>query len=186
MSQTANTPGRYSRSSGGLIGAMVVTVLLVLVFVGLRAFVFGDRSTEMTGVDWEAQVRAGRSDGKLTVPAPRSLPDGWVANSAAYATGSAPSWRLGVLDTDQLYIGVYERLAGVDDLVEEHVDEDATDEGTVSVAGEEWQVFTDDGGDYALARRVPEPGGATGTVLVVGSAPRTEVRDFAAGLTTGG
>lgn len=184
MSQTSNSPGRYRRSSGGLIGAMVVTVVLVLVYVALRAFVFGDRSSEVASVDWEAQVRAGRADGKLTVPAPRSLPEGWRATSAAYETGTAASWRLGVLDPDQLYVGVYERLASVEDLVEEHVDEDPTDEGTVTVAGEEWRVFTDAGGDYALARSVEEPVGGRGAVVVVGTVPPTDVRDFAAGLTT--
>ncbi|KQT91506.1 hypothetical protein ASG49_10810 [Marmoricola sp. Leaf446] len=185
MSQSTGSPGRYRRSSGGLIGAMIVTVVLVVVYVGVRGFLFGDRSADVEGVDWEAQVRAGRADGKLTVAAPRSLPEGWKATSAAYETGTAPSWRLGVLDPDQLYVGVYERLASIDDLVQEHVDEDAQDEGTVTVAGEEWRVFTDSGGDYALARTVEEPVGGRGSVVVVGTIPPTEVRDFAAGLTTG-
>lgn len=185
MSQTANRPGRYRRSSGGLIGAMIVTVVLVVAYVGVRSFLFGDRSTEVSGVDWEAQVRAGRADEKLTVPAPRSLPEGWKATSAVYETGSAPSWRLGVLSDDELYVGVYERLASIDDLVAEHVDEDAKAEGSVTVGGEEWKVFTDAGGDYALARTVTEPIGGKGTVLVVGSLPPTEVRDYAAGLTSG-
>lgn len=184
MSHTTGQPGRYSRSPGGLIGALVVTVALVVGFVALRGAVFGDRSAEVEGVDWQAQVRAGRADGKLTVPAPRSLPSGWVATSASYATGSAPTWRLGVLDPEERYVGVYERLVGVEDLVEEHVDEQAEDEGTVSVAGQEWRAFSDSGGDYALARTVEQPGGNRGTVLVVGTLPPTEVRDFAAGLTT--
>ena len=185
MSQTADRPGRYRRSSGGLVGAMIVTVVLVVAYVAVRGFLFGDRSGEVSGVDWEAQVRAGRADDKLTVAAPRSLPEGWKATSASYQTGTAPSWRLGVLSPEEQYVGVYERLVGVDDLVAEHVDEDAQDEGTVSVAGEDWRVFTDSGGDYALVRTVEEPVGGRGTVLVVGTLPPTEVRDFAAGLTSG-
>ena len=185
MSQTTGRPGRYNRTSGGLVGVMIITVLLVVVFASVRGLVFGDRSSDVASVDWEAQVRAGRADGKLTVPAPRSLPESWRATSAAYATGTAPSWRMGVVTGDELYLGIYERLGSVADLVEEHVDANAEQGEDVTVAGETWQSFSDSGGDYALVRRVEEPQGGRGTVLVVGTVPRTEVRDYVAGLTTG-
>ena len=185
MSETTGRPGRYSRTSGGLVGAMIVTVLMVVAFASVRGLVFGDRSSEVESVDWQAQVRAGRADGKLTVPAPRSLPEAWRATSAVYLTGTAPSWRMGVVTGDDRYLGIYERLSSIDDLVEDHVGDEAVKGEDVTVSGETWQSFSDPGGDYALVRRVEEPQGGTGTVLVVGTVPRTEVRDYVAGLTTG-
>ena len=61
------------------------------------------------------------------------------------------------------------------------VDPDAQRGEPVSLGGRQWQTWTDAGGDYALVTRVDGPRGEE-TVLVVGTAERSEVRDIAAGL----
>ena len=79
------------------------------------------------------------------------------------------------------YIGVEEALGGAKDLVEEHVDPDAVQGKDVTVDGTEYQTWTDAGGDYALSREV-DNGDVTQSVLVVGSAPASTIRDYTASL----
>ena len=182
MSQTSSPgAGRYQRSSGGLVGAMIVVVLGVVAFAGLNALKTDHDETGVRAVDYQAMVRAGRADGKLSVPAPTSLPSGWKATSADYLTGSDPTWHLGVLTDKGDYIGVEEALGGAKDLVEEHVDPDAVQGKDVTVDGTEYQTWTDAGGDYALSREV-DNGDVTQSVLVVGSAPASTIRDYTASL----
>ena len=187
MSQTQTSGGgRYQRSTGGLLGALIVTVLAVGVFAGLQALKADHPDTAVREVDYQAMVRAGRADQKLLVTAPATLPNGWKATSATYVTGSSPTWHLGLLTDEGKYVGVEEALGGVDDLVEEHVDPDAEQGKDVEIDGITYQTWTDAGGDYALSREVGVEGGpAYQSVLVVGTAPESTIRDFAATLKGG-
>src|SRR4051794_15582891 len=177
MSQTRSPGGgRYTRSTGGLVGAMIVTVVAVVAFWGLNALKTDHDTTPVRAVDYTAMMRAGRADHKLLVMAPPSLPDGWKATSATYETGTTPSWHLGMLTDTGKYVGVEEALGGVKDLVEEHVDEDAVQGKDVRIDGQTYQTWTDAGGDYAVSRTVPVPGGAE-SYLVVGPASPATIRD---------
>jgi hypothetical protein len=171
-------PGRYRRTSGGLTGALLVTLVAVGAFVGFRSLVTPDREVERRAVDWQAQVEVGRADDRLSIPAPRELPEGWQATAAEYT--AAPSWQLALLTDEERYVGVYERPASTEALVAEHVDEDAEQGDDVELAGVTWETWTDAGGDYALAREGDPVEGVGVAVLVVGSAPPTVVRDLAA------
>jgi hypothetical protein len=185
MSQTTSAGGgRYTRSTGGLVGAMLVTVVAVVAFWGLNALKTDHDTTPVEAIDYTAMMRAGRADHKLLVMAPPSLPSGWKATSAAYETGTTPSWHLGMLTDKGKYVGVEEALGGVKDLVDQHVDEDAVQGRDVTIGGETYQTWTDAGGDYALSRTVPIEGG-TESYLVVGVAPHATVRDFAGRLEGG-
>jgi hypothetical protein len=175
--------GRYQRSSGGLIGALLVTVAAVLAFVGFRALTSEDKAIPVRAVDYTAAVQSARADGKLLVLAPARLPVGWKATSATYTRGLSPTWHLGLLTGDSKYVGVEEARTSIEDLVEEHVDEAAERGKEVTVGTERWQSWTDAGGDYAVARVVRGPRGAEQSVLVVGSAPAAQVRQLAASLT---
>src|SRR6478609_372181 len=93
MSQTSSAGGgRYTRSTGGLVGAMLVTVVAVVAFWGLNALKTDHETTPTPAVDYTAMMRAGRADHKLLVMAPTSLPRGWKATSATYQTGTTPIW----------------------------------------------------------------------------------------------
>jgi len=175
--------GRYQRSSGGLIGALIVTVGAVVAFVVFRALTSDDETTPVRAIDYSAAVQGARADGKLTVLAPDRLPLGWKATSATYNRGVSTTWHLGILTGDTKYVGVEEARESIDDLVEEHVDENAKRGKDVTIGGQKWQTWTDTDGDYAVARAVDGPKGAEESVLVVGSAPERQVRQLAGSLT---
>jgi len=174
---------RYQRSSGGLIGAMLATLLAVLAFAAFRGLTRDNEPTPVRGVDYAASVRAAIEGKKLSVLAPDRLPTGWTATSAAYTRGGSPSWHLGTLTGDRNYVGVEESLSDTDDVVEEHVDVNADPGQDVTIDGERWQTWTDSGGDYAVTRTIRGPDGSRQTVLVVGSAPDAQVRQLAGSLT---
>ena len=175
--------GRYQRSSGGLIGALLVTVAAVVAFAVFRAMTSEDVSTPVRKVDYSAVVQGARADGKLAVLAPERLPLGWKATSATYTRGVSPTWHLGMLTGDTKYVGVEEARTSTQALVEEHVDEDAQRGKDVTIGTETWQTWTDAGGDYAVGRRLKGPKDAEESLLVVGSAPAAEVRRLAGSLT---
>jgi hypothetical protein len=186
MSQASSTGGgRYTRSTGGLLGAMLVTVVAVVGFWGINALKTDHEVTPVPAVDYTAMMRAGRADHKLRVMAPPSLPSGWKATSATYQTGTDPTWHLGTLTDKGKYVGVEEARGGLRDLVDEHVDPDAEQGKDVTIGGETYQTWTDAGGDYAVARTVPLAGTDVESFLVVGSAPESTIRDFAASLEGG-
>ena len=175
--------GRYQRSSGGLIGALIVTVGAVVAFVLFRALTSDDEPTPVRAIDYSAAVQRARTDGKLSVLAPDRLPLGWKATSATYTRGVSPTWHLGMLTDDTKYVGVEEARASIDDLVEEHVDENAKRGKDVTIGGKKWQTWTDAEGDYAVARALDGPKGTKESVLVVGAAPASQVRELAGALT---
>jgi hypothetical protein len=181
MSQTRPVrPPRPPRTVAGMVGALIVVVALGVLWVEVGGS--DEKPTEVASADWQAWAKAGRADGKLTVLAPAQLPNGWRATSAAYESGSAPLWRMGMLTGAKKFVGLAESAASTDDLVQEYVDENAERGGDVTVAGETWQSWTDSGGDYAVVRTLATPSGGQERVLVYGSAPDGAIRDFAASL----
>lgn len=186
MSQTRSTEGgRYQRSSGGLIGAMVVTVVAVVGFWGLNALNTDHESTPVRAVDYTAMMRAGRDDHKLLVMAPPSLPTGWKATSASYLTGTTPTWHLGMLTDKHNYVGVEEAKGPVHDLVNQYVDTAAAQGKDVTIGEQTYQTWTDAKGDYAVSRTVHTGGSDVESYLVVGSAPDHTIRELAATLEGG-
>lgn len=182
---TGGTPGRYSRSSGGLVGAMIVTVLAVLAFVAFRAVTTDNEPTPVRTVDYAKSVELARADKKLAIAAPEDLPTGWKATSVGYTNGVSPTWHLGFLTDQDKYVGIEESRSSIEDLAQEHVDADAERGKDVTIAGETWQTWTDAGGDYAVARSLESGGTAVESYLVVGTAPEKDIRDFAATLEAG-
>lgn len=171
--------GRYQRTSGGLVGAMLVTVLAVVAFAGFRAVTSDKQPTPVRSVDYLATVTAARADKQLLVLAPERLPLGWKATSATYTSGPSPTWHLGFLTDDSKYVGVEEAKSSIQDLVAEHVDADAKRGEDITIGGERWQTWTDAGGDYAVAHTFGEGRATVESWLVVGTAAEGEIRDFA-------
>ena len=182
MSESRPGGARYQRTSGGLLGALIFTVLFVAVFVGFRAFFRDNEATPVRKVDYQTWVDAGRADGKLAMLVPSRIPAGWRATSASYDTGTDPAWHLGMLTRTREYVGVEESRSSTPDLVDEHVDPDATRGKDVRIDDVTWQAWRDAGGDLGLVRSLEGPDGTRESVLVVGSAPEAQVRAVAGSL----
>jgi hypothetical protein len=184
-------PSRYSRTTNGLLAALLVTVLAVGAFVVFRG-AFRDQP-EVTGepVDYLGTVEALQREG-VEIVYPGLLPQGWIATSIHYVPGEQPAWGIGMLTDDGRYVGLRQEDADADELVSAYVDEDAEpgDEGVLEsgLATGAWQTWTDAGGDLAYSTTLTS--GATSTIgetlLVYGSAGRADQEQLIALLTTDG
>jgi hypothetical protein len=166
-------PSRYDRSFGGLLAAMVVTVLFVAAYVGFRALTRDQPDLE-PDVDYASCV-AYLQEANVSVVYPRQLPSGWRANSIHFVRGDPPQWRIGLLTDGDEFVGVVQQHADVHDLVTQYVDEspvqgeDAAPENGLGATS--WQTWSDAGGDHAFSTELSTGPLAGQTLLVYGSAP---------------
>ena len=175
MCPVSEQPSRYTRSFGGMIGALIVTVLFVLAFVAWRGLFRADVDDTPVAVDWQDSVELAQQ-ADLRVVHPRELPDGWSATSVDLFAGDEPRWGLGVLTDDGAFIGIRQQDTSVDDLVELYVDEkaEAGDDASVpSDVTDTWQTWSDDGGDHGYATELDDD-----AVLVYGSAPVEDIEAY--------
>jgi hypothetical protein len=176
-------PNRYEVPWTGMLGALVVVIGVVAVFVVWRAVNRDNEGVPPQTVDYRPWLSSVHSDGRLVGWAPESLPKGWRATSATYTSGASPHWHLGVLTAAGQYVGVEEGLDPLEVQVHQYVDPAARRGPDVRLGGRAWQTWTDAGGDYAVARQLKAPAGTIPeTLLVVGSATPREVRDYATSL----
>ena len=175
-------PSRYTRSFNGMVGAMVVTVVFVLAFVGWRALFRGDGEDAAPTVDWRESVELADSAG-LAVVHPRELPAGWRATSVDLRAGDEPRWGLGVLTDSGDFVGIRQEDRPVGDLVETYVDEDADEGDEVTLTSDvatTWQTWSDDGGDHGWSAEIGEE-----SLLVYGSAPAEQIEAYIESLRQG-
>lgn len=177
-------PGRYQRSTAGLIGAILITLVAIGGFVVLRALVRDEVEAEPEPVDYLESVGFAQDAG-ADVAYPSSVPEGWAATSVDYQPGDPPAWGVGFLTDEMLFVGVRDEDASLDDLLETYVDEDEDDIEQLedrkvdSQVSPSWEVFVDDGGDRAYATEVGDR-----VVLVYGSAPSEDLELVVERLTT--
>jgi hypothetical protein len=174
-------PGRYQRTTGGLIGALVVTVLAIGAFVAFRAVNRTDLEVRPDPIDHLAAVAALQDQGMRPVY-PSELPSGWVATSVDMPPADQPDWGLGILTDDDTFVGMQQSKDSVDDLLHEYVDENPREGEPVGLPGSlapTWRSFSDEGGDRALATEVDG-----WNILVYGSATDADLRTLVATLTT--
>jgi hypothetical protein len=161
-----------------MVGALVVLLAVIGAFVAFRAVNRDNPQNPVSAVDYRPTVEFARGQASFPLLAPPTLPDGWIATSAGYTPPPREHWHLGLLTTQQRYVGLeQDPNASVRTMLEEYVDPQPRRAGSAAVAGERWQVWRDDGGDTALVRH-----GGQATTLVVGTAPRAVLVDFAASL----
>lgn len=171
--------GRYERSMAGMVGAMGVTLVLILGFVLFRAVNREDLHYEPEPVDYLPVVEGIQASTPLMPAYPPVLAEGWVATLAAWENDTL-TWRLNLLTDEGRFLGVRQsrRQLG-DSLVEQYVDEDAQQGATIELGGAlagEWVEWSD-GSDYALVRETGDE-----ALLVVGTGSEDEVRDLAESL----
>lgn len=174
-------PARYQRSVSGLIGALLILLAIIGVFVALRAFSRTDVEIKPTAVDYLAEVSYAQQQGaRLVYPA--ALPKGWIATSIDRVPGAGTTWGVGMLTANGKFAGFRQQDAPLADLLATYVDKSPTEGAPVTVPGSvvpRWRTFSDSGGDHAFAARV-----AGDTVLVYGSASVDDLRTLVATLTT--
>jgi hypothetical protein len=176
-------PGRYQRSFGGMVGAMVIIVVVVVAFVTFRALVSDPPEAEPNEVDYLEFVELAQRETDLRPVYPAELPDGWTATRAEVLPGDPAGFDLALLTGDEEFVGVVWSGDSVDMLLEERVDDEEIEEAdplrvTGSVAMS-WEGYADPGGDLAYAAEVGER-----IVLVYGSAPADDLRTIVESLTT--
>jgi hypothetical protein len=173
VSEPPERPSRYDRSFGGLIAALIATVVFVAAYVGLRAFIREQPDVEPESVNYLSCV-TDLQDAGTTVAYPVALPAGWLDTSVAYERGATPSWRIGILTDRGGFVGVVQQESDADDLVHTYVDkspipgDDASPENDLGVTT--WQTWSDRGGDHAFSALVDTGPLAGQTLLVYGSA----------------
>jgi hypothetical protein len=177
MGSMSEQPGRYQRSFAGMIGAMVVLVLVVGAFVVFRNAVREEPGNPVEAVEIERPVEYARSEADFDLLAPDELPDGWIATSVRFTRGEEQGWHLGLLTDEERYVGLEQSPRPATDVVEEFVDEEATEGDEVTVGGESWQSWTDAEDDLALVR---EDGDVT--TLVVGRVQQETLEELIATL----
>jgi Protein of unknown function (DUF4245) len=166
-------PSRYDRSFGGLLAAMVVTVLIIAAYVGFRAFIREQPDIQPESVNYLSCVSDLQRDG-TTVVYPVALPAGWIDTSVDFEPGQPPSWRIGMLTERGEFVGLVQQDEAVGDLLSTYVDkapikgDDATPENGLGVAV--WQTWSDRGGDHAFSAERDSGPLAGQTLLVYGSA----------------
>jgi hypothetical protein len=171
-------PGRYQRSTAGMVGAMIVLVAVVVGFVVLRDLNREDATNPVPPVEYEQAAAFADEKASFEVLVPGSLPEGWRATTVEYVPGAEDHWHLGLLTDEDRYVGLEQSDDSVRGMVETYVDEEAVKGGPQTVAGRSWTTYTDDGGDLALVRR-----DAGATTLVVGHRlPKAELVQFVASL----
>ena len=161
-------PGRYKRTSNGLVASLVVTVLAIIGFLIFRGVFSDDYQDQPPDLDYFSTVRT-LQDAGVEVVYPSSLPDGWIARDVNVVPGERPSFDLALLTDDDKFVGVHQEDASVDDLLTTYVDENPEEGDVLEVDGSvasSWQEWSDSGGDHAFTAEVGDD-----SVIVFGSAP---------------
>lgn len=176
-------PGRYQRSTNGLVGAILVTVVAVVGFIAVLSLFRDEPDIEADRVDY-LEIVGLAQDAKLQPVYPSELPSGWTATKAeVLPEDDQPDFDLGLLTDDEEFVGVVWSDEDLDNLLAERVDDEnveTTERFTVSGSvAKEWQGYADSGGDLAYAAEVGDR-----TVLVYGSASEDDMAQIVGSLTT--
>lgn len=186
MSQMPEKPGRYQRTTGGLIGSILVLVLGVGAFVVFRSLFRDQTQYQPPNIDY-ASIVSEASDAGIPLVHPTSLPDGWRATNVQFTPGDRWTWDMAMLTDDGTFVGLHEEDDDVSNLLRTYVDENPAPGDPLTVTGSvapRWDSWSDSGGDHAFSAEVGS-GRQTRTVLVYGSAPVAELETIVRSLAKG-
>jgi Protein of unknown function (DUF4245) len=156
-----------------VVRSIVVLLVVIGAFALYQALLTGDRGDPTPSLDYKTAVDGARADAHYPVLAPAELPDGWKATSVRYAPGSKWAWHLGVLTSDDEYIGLEQARTDPESLIKSAAP-GTVERGTIDIDGSEWQVRRDDSrGETTLVRH--EQGVTT---VVTGSASQETLEDY--------
>lgn len=176
---TLNRPrGDYSRSMGGMVGAMIAVLGLIVVVGGLSWLQRGQVADPARTVDYADTLVVARDQAPFHVVVPtRALPDLRATSVSWDPVGPRKVWHLGFMTSDHEYIGLYQGTGAVDAFVGSSTP--ATAPGPpVTVGGDAWRSLTSsDTNEIALVHT------SRGiTTVVTGTAGEDRLVAFAATL----
>lgn len=174
----SQTGSGYQRSAGGLVGAILVSLLVIAFMWGLTRFQAREPVEPARTVDYAAALEEARGQAAFDVLAPSPEPDGWRATSVEWqGAGPEDIWRLGGLTDAGEYVGVKQGNAIPRDLIAEETPADQPG-APVAVDGEQWRRLTSsDGEETALVRTRDDV-----TTIVTGTASLGYLLEFAESL----
>ena len=169
----------YQRSAGGLVGAVLVTLLLISAIWALRQISGGQAADPAPTIDYTQALTEARQNASFEVLAPEVVPPGWRATTARWVIeGERETWHLGfVIDGGSDYVGLDQRTEPEKDALRVTTPADQP-QATVSIGGVTWKTFASSDEDES-ALVLPQDGVTT---IVSGTASETVLRGFAGSL----
>jgi hypothetical protein len=164
-----------------MVGALLVTVLVILAFVVFRACIRTDPEVNPDHVDYRAEVGFAQQAGADLVY-PATLPTGWYATNVDYTPGKPPALGISMLTASNEYAGFQQSPASAAELLTTYVDANPTKGAPVTLDSgivRHWDTWTDSGGDTALVAPWHLQ-----TLMVFGSATQAELETLAGSLTS--
>jgi len=126
---------------------MVLTMALIVVPILLVLWLMPTNTpksavTPVSNADYQAMLTAARSELPFTAVSPTGLPASWELTSDNYqpAGDSAADWHLGYQTADSKYVEFEQTTESVAQFLNDQ-HSDATQQGTVAVAGQQWQHY---------------------------------------------
>lgn len=174
-------PGKYQRSAGGLVAALLITIVAVGGLLWVLGLFRSDLEVEPDEVDY-LRIVGEAQDAGLEPVYPESLPGDWIATAYDVTAVEEETFELRMLTEDDEFVAIHQEAASTSELLREHVDEEPSPIEIFTVDGsvaEAWEGYEDDEGDTAYATEV---GGQT--VLVYGQVSPEELQDLIGRLTT--
>lgn len=170
--------GRYNGSPTGVIGAMILTVVLVLGVVLVRSLFRADvNQGPPQAIDYLDTVLVYQTNG-LEVVYPSALPDGWIVTEISAEAGERPTYRINLYTDDDTFVGIRQENASVDNLIETYVDASPSEEDPLTGVGgvaATWEGWSDSGGDRAFSAEV-----GNDTVVVYGDVSADDLSSLVA------
>jgi hypothetical protein len=174
----------YRQSVSGLVGAVVMSLLLIAAIGLLSRLQKHDPVSPTPTVNFSSPLAQARAEAPFKVLAPHPVPPGWRATSARWeGTGPAVSWHLGLLTangSDAEYVG----LDQSNDVPQEFIAATTTADEPgprVTIGKVVWKTLTSaDGHETALVQEQPKV-----TTVVSGTASEAVLEGFVASLSSG-
>jgi Protein of unknown function (DUF4245) len=158
--------GRPPSTPGALLAAMLVLLMVIGAFVGLRSLLREQVEVTPTSVDYLAAVEGAQANG-LEIHYPASLPDGWIVTSIEVPAVADQPWTMGMLTGDGRFVGLLQqpgdplevsqgqlgsgtKLGPEIDVPAVEINRWRTVEGETDVAGDDGLVSEVEGGSLLL------------------------------------
>lgn len=185
MGSVAKRTG-YQTSLAGLIGALVLCLLFIVAYIGMRAFSRDELEVQAESFDPVPVVRQFQAEG-LQVLYPESVPTGWRATSLDNVPNKYPVFGMGFVtrtDSDATFVGYKWADLSASATARRAMGEDVAEGESVTLDtpefGTEWTEWSH-GADTGVSTEYPAEGR---TLLVWGTVTRQEMVDFINSLTT--